>query len=112
MEAFADYKRTANHFRKSLFRNWSESNRSPDALGIPRVELPGFEADDIIGTLAEQAVRQGFTVWCVTSDKDFYQLVSDRIFLLKPNGGGADYQVHGVEQCRERFGFEPHQVVV
>jgi|DewCreStandDraft_1066081.scaffolds.fasta_scaffold00077_10 DNA polymerase-1 len=110
-EAFADYKAHRQPFPEELVPQLERIKQITDALGIPRVELPGFEADDIIGTLAEQAVRQGFTVWCVTSDKDFYQLVSDRIFLLKPNGGGADYQVHGVEQCRERFGVEPHQVV-
>lgn len=110
-EAFADYKALRQPFPEELVPQLERIKQMTDALGIPKVELPGFEADDIIGTLADRAARQGFTVWCVTSDKDFYQLVSDRIYLLKPNGGGADYQVHGVEQCRERFGVEPHQVV-
>lgn len=110
-DAYADYKAHRQPFPEDLVPQLERIKQITDALGIPRVELPGYEADDIIGTLANRAAQDGFMVYCVTSDKDFYQLASDRIVLLKPNGGGAEYQVHGVQQCRERFGVEPHQVV-
>ncbi len=110
-DAYADYKAHRQPFPEDLVPQLERIKQITDALGIPRVELPGYEADDIIGTLADRAAQDGFMVYCVTSDKDFYQLTSDRIVLLKPNGGGAVYQVHGVQQCRERFGVEPHQVV-
>lgn len=110
-DAYADYKAHRQPFPEDLVPQLERIKQITDALGIPRVELPGYEADDIIGTLADRAAQDGFMVYCVTSDKDFYQLTSDRIVLLKPNGGGAEYQVHGVQQCRERFGVEPYQVV-
>lgn len=102
-DAYADYKAHREPFPEDLVPQLDRIKELTDALGIVRIELPGFEADDIIGTLATRAERQGYVVWCVTNDKDFYQLVSDRIKLLKPNGGGSDYEVHGIEQCRQRF---------
>ncbi len=110
-DAFADYKAHRQPFPEDLVPQLDFIKTLTDALGIARIELPGYEADDIIGTLATCAANEGYHVYCVTSDKDFYQLVSDRIELLKPNGGSSDYQVHGVAQCRERFGVEPSQVV-
>lgn len=110
-DAYADYKAHREPFPEDLVPQLDRIKELTDALGIVRIELPGFEADDIIGTLATRAERQGYVVWCVTNDKDFYQLVSDRIKLLKPNGGGSDYEVHGIEQCRQRFGVEPEHVV-
>lgn len=110
-DAYAEYKAHRQPFPEELVPQLDRIKEITDALGIVRIELPGYEADDIIGTLASRAECQGYMVWCVTSDKDFYQLVSDRIKLLKPNGGGSDYEVHGIEQCRQRFGVEPEQVV-
>ncbi|MDW8271957.1 MAG: DNA polymerase I [Bacteroidota bacterium] len=110
-DTYADYKAHRQPMPEDLVPQLDRIKQVIDALGIVRIELPGYEADDIIGTLATIAEQQGYCVWCVTSDKDFYQLVSDRIKLLKPNGGGSDYEEHGVEQCRQRFGVAPQQVV-
>ncbi|MCX8050754.1 MAG: DNA polymerase I [Chlorobi bacterium] len=110
-DAYAEYKAHREPFPEELVPQLDRIKELTDALGIARIELPGYEADDIIGTLATRAAAEGFDVYCVTSDKDFYQLVSDRIKLLKPNGGGSDYEVHGVEQCYERFGVAPERVV-
>ncbi len=82
-----------------------------DLLGIKRIEQPGFEADDIIGTLALEGERKNIEVFCVTSDKDYYQLVDSKVRLLKPSSGSADYEVHGEEECREKFGVAPNQVI-
>ncbi|MCX7929106.1 MAG: DNA polymerase I, partial [Chlorobi bacterium] len=110
-DAYAEYKAHRQPFPEDLAPQLDRIKELTDALGITRIELPGYEADDIIGTLATRAAADGFDVYCVTSDKDFYQLVNDRIKLLKPNGGGSEYEVHGVEQCRERFGVPPEHVI-
>ncbi|GIV54954.1 MAG: DNA polymerase I [Candidatus Kapaibacterium sp.] len=110
-DAYADYKAHREPFPEDLVPQLDYIKALTDALGIARIEIPGYEADDIIGTLATRAADAGYRVFCVTSDKDFYQLVSDRISLLKPNGGGSEYLVHGIAECRQRFGVEPSQVI-
>lgn len=81
------------------------------ALNIPVVEKEGFEADDIIGTLAKKGEKLGYDVYMVTHDKDYGQLVSEHIFIYRPPRGGGNYQIWGVEQVREKFGVEdPLQV--
>ena len=59
-----------------------------DALGVPRVAIPGYEADDVIGTLASQAAARGLEAVIVSGDKDFYQLIGPGIVLLNPGRGG------------------------
>lgn len=80
-------------------------------LGLPVVEQEGVEADDLIGALAKEAERDGAAAWIVTSDKDFYQLVSERILLLAPRGRGADLAVVDRAGVRERFGVEPEGMI-
>lgn len=82
------------------------------AMEIPAVELEGLEADDIIGTLAQQAEKEDFQVYMVTSDKDFGQLVSDNIFMYRPKSRGGGYEVWGIPEVQKRFGVErPEQVI-
>jgi DNA polymerase-1 len=78
------------------------------ALGVPIVNAEGFEADDVIGTLATKAVAAGFDVAIVTGDKDFYQLVGGPIRVFNPRDDGAWFDVDGVLQ---KFGVRPDQVV-
>ncbi len=82
------------------------------AMQIPIIEKEGYEADDIIGTLAKQAEKQGYTVYMVTPDKDYGQLVSPNIFMYKPARGGKDTEIWGVEEVKENFGVDtPEQVI-
>ena len=82
------------------------------ALHIPVVELEGFEADDIIGTLAKQAEKEDFQVYMVTPDKDFAQLVSDNIFMYRPARMGNGIEIWGVPEVQEKFEIEqPEQVI-
>ena len=60
-----------------------------EAMRLPMIEVPGFEADDVIGALAQQAARHNFDVYIVTSDKDMMQLVGGRVFVLRPGHGGV-----------------------
>ncbi len=82
------------------------------AFRIPVLMQDGYEADDIIGTLAKKAEQDGFQVFMMTSDKDFGQLVSENIFMLKPAKGGNDAEIWGVKEVCERFGIEkPEQLI-
>ena len=81
------------------------------ALNIPVLMMTGFEADDVIGSVAKRAEREGFTVYMVTPDKDYGQLVSGKVFQLKPGKGGAD-ELLGTAQVCEKYGIErPEQVI-
>ena len=82
------------------------------AMHIPIIEVPGFEADDLIGTLAKQAEKEDFKVYMVTPDKDFAQLVSENIFMYKPARMGNDIEIWGIPEVLKRFEIErPEQVI-
>ncbi len=81
-------------------------------FGIPVLEVPGYEADDMIGTVAKYAEKEGYTVYMMTSDKDMGQLVSDNIFIFKPGRSGKPAEVWGVDQVCARYGIKrPEQVI-
>jgi DNA polymerase-1 len=83
-----------------------------EGFNIPILELAGYEADDIVGTLAKRAEKDGFTVYMMTSDKDFGQLVSENIFMYKPARMGNGAEVLGVKEVCEKFGIErPEQLI-
>ncbi len=83
-----------------------------EGMKIPILEKEGFEADDIIGTVAKDAEENNFKVYMVTPDKDFAQLVSDNIFLCKPARMGNSMEVWGVDEVKDKFEVEsPDQVI-
>ncbi|MDG2169647.1 MAG: 5'-3' exonuclease H3TH domain-containing protein, partial [Opitutales bacterium] len=82
------------------------------ALNIPALKKDGYEADDLIGTIAKRYVKEGFDVYMVTPDKDFAQLVEPGIFLYKPGRQGSDAEIMGVEEVKEKYGLDsPEQVI-
>jgi DNA polymerase-1 len=82
------------------------------AMHIPIIEKAGFEADDLIGTLAKQAEKENFKVFMVTPDKDFAQLVSENIFMYKPARMGNDIEIWGIPEVLAKFEIEcPEQVI-
>ncbi len=82
------------------------------AMHIPIIEVSGFEADDLIGTLAKQAEKEDFKVFMVTPDKDFAQLVSENIFMYKPARMGNGIEIWGIPEVLEKFEIErPEQVI-
>ncbi len=82
------------------------------AMHIPIVEVAGFEADDLIGTLAKQAEKENYKVYMVTPDKDFAQLVSENIFMYKPARMGNDIEIWGVPEVLAKFEItNPLQVI-
>ena len=81
-------------------------------MHIPIIEVAGYEADDLIGTLAKKAEKEGFTTYMVTPDKDFAQLVSENIFMYRPARMGNGIEIWGVPEVQERFEIErPEQVI-
>lgn len=73
-----------------------------EGYNIPILEVPRFEADDVIGTISKQAEKEGFEVFMMTPDKDYGQLVSDHIFMYRPKFGG-DYEVMGVKEVLDKY---------
>jgi DNA polymerase-1 len=83
-----------------------------EGFNIPVITSDGFEADDVIGTLAKQAEKEGFTVYCMTPDKDFAQLVSENIYVYKPSRMGNDMEIMGVKEVLAKWEIEHvHQVI-
>ena len=83
-----------------------------EAYKIPVIDFPGFEADDVIGTLARKASESGFTTYMVTPDKDYAQLVAGNVFMLKPSRSGNESILWGVEDIQKEFSVQrPEQVI-
>jgi len=82
------------------------------AMHIPIIQVAGYEADDLIGTIAKQAEKENFQVFMVTPDKDFAQLVSENIFMYKPARMGNDIEIWGIPEVLAKFEIErPEQVI-
>jgi len=75
-------------------------------LGISCIDAPGYEADDLIGTLAKKAEKEGYTVYMITPDKDYAQVVSEKIFMYKPGRSGNKSEVWGIPEVLDHFGIE------
>ncbi|PCJ89888.1 MAG: DNA polymerase I [Flavobacteriales bacterium] len=83
-----------------------------EAFNIPVLQAEGYEADDVIGTLAKKAEEKGFVTYMMTPDKDFGQLVSENIFMYKPPKGGNNAEIWGVKEVCEKFQIQrPEQVI-
>lgn len=83
-----------------------------EGFNIPVIEVAGFEADDTIGTLAKMAEKEGFTTYMMTPDKDYGQLISENIFMLKPARGGNDAEVIDTEKICAKYKIkDPIQVI-
>ena len=82
------------------------------AYNIPVIEREGFEADDVIGTLSRRAAEEGFETYMMTPDKDYGQLVSDKVFMYRPALRGEGFEIRGPKQICERYGIDnPGQVI-
>ena len=111
-ELFPDYKATRDETPEGIRSAVPRLKTLLEAFGIPMLEYPGFEADDVIGTLARRAEREGFTTYMATPDKDFAQLVDERTFMLKPGRAGGAPELLDPAKIREQWGIEsPRQVI-
>jgi DNA polymerase I len=107
-EMVTDYKANRAPMPSDLAEQIPWVHEACEALGVPILTYERFEADDVIGTLASQAVASGFEVAIVTGDKDFFQLVHDGLKVYNPRDDGTWYDAAGV---KEKFGVAPEQVV-
>ena len=111
-EQFADYKANRDETPEDIKLSVPWIVRILEGLKIPVLQAPGFEADDLIGCLAKRAEKEGFDVFMMTPDKDFAQLVSDKIRMFRPGRGGNPATIWGPDEVRERYGLEePEQVI-
>jgi DNA polymerase-1 len=109
---FEEYKANRPAFPEELALQLPYVRRFCQALGLALVEKEGYEADDVMGTLAEGAAAQGADVFIVSGDEDLFQLVKDRVKVLKPSRGGSESEILcDVEKVKEILGVEPSQVV-
>lgn len=108
---FPEYKANRAEFPEDLAPQLIKIKELLDLLKIPQIEKAGYEADDIIGTISKMASKDNWEVLCLTSDKDFYQLVDDNIRILKPGMRGEDFSIIGREGVYDKFGVLPEQVI-
>lgn len=111
-EMFTDYKANRAETPEAIKIAVPYIQNLLKALHIPVIELEGYEADDIIGTLAKQAEKEDFQVYMVTPDKDFAQLVSENIFMYRPARMGNDIEIWGIPEVQKKFEIDhPEQVI-
>lgn len=111
-EAYAEYKTNRLKTPEAISIAIPYIHSILKAMRIPIIEKAGFEADDLIGTLAKKAEKEGFETYMVTPDKDYAQLVSDNIFMYKPSRMGNGIEIWGVEKVKEVFEVDnPLQVI-
>ncbi|MFC1607603.1 DNA polymerase I [Candidatus Latescibacterota bacterium] len=106
-EMYDQYKATRQKMPEELIDQVSRVHEGIDAMGLLRLELDGYEADDIIGTLAIRGAQDGFDVYMVTGDKDFMQLIGPNITMFDP----MKKEMFGPDEVREKFGVSPNQIV-
>ena len=110
-EAFEQYKAQREETPEVIRQSVPVIKEIIRAYNIPLIEVAGYEADDVIGTLAKEAEKAGFDTYMMTPDKDYGQLVSPHIFIYKPLFGG-NFEVRGVEEVTAKYGIErPEQVI-
>src|SRR4030067_399718 len=110
-EIFTDYKGTRAKMPDDLSLQVDRMRQLVDVFNIPRLEMEGYEADDVLGSLARKAVQQGLGVKIITGDRDLLQLVDDRIIVSLPGKQLADSKDYAPSDVVEFLGVRPEQVV-
>jgi len=111
-EMFSEYKANRDETPEDIKKAVPYIKKLLEAYRIPVIEYPGYEADDVIGTLAGKASGMGFTTYMMTPDKDFAQLVKDNVLMLKPSRSGNESVQWGVDDIRREFSVsDPEKVI-
>jgi len=110
-DRFAEYKATRKPMPDDLLSQVQPVEQMAKALGLPVIQIPGMEADDVMATLARRAEEDGLDVVLITGDKDLVQLVSDRVKVLAPLRRGEEYAWIDRAAVIERWGVPPEHVV-
>ncbi len=109
---FADYKANRQEAPEDLIAALPDIKKIIRGFNIPVIEKVGFEADDIIGTLSKQASDAGYDVYMVTPDKDFGQLVNEKVFIYKPGYQGGDAEILGVKEVCAKWNIKEVSQVI
>ncbi|MEY5040896.1 MAG: polymerase, partial [Bacteroidota bacterium] len=110
-EIFPEYKANRQEMPEDIRKAIPYVKKIVEGFNIPIIEVKGFEADDVIGTLAKKAEQEGLEVYMMTPDKDYAQLVTENIKIYRPANGGKPAEIWGVEEVKLKFEVEPIQVI-
>jgi len=110
-EMFPEYKATRQKMPDDMVEQLPRIHEAVEALNVPILLKPGFEADDIMGTLAKKAEAAGMVTYLVTGDKDFMQLVSDQVMIYNPKSGSAEPEILDVAGVEKKLGLPPDKVI-
>lgn len=111
-EEYPDYKANRDETPEAIKVAVPLIKKMLEGFGIPTLGVDGYEADDVIGTLAKKAEKEGYITYMMTPDKDFGQLVTEKIFMYKPAKGGAPAEVMGIPEVCEKFGIVRTEQVI
>lgn len=111
-EIYPEYKAQRDKQPEDITLSIPYIKRILEAYRIPVIEMANFEADDVIGSLARLAEGEGFTTYMMTPDKDYGQLVTDKVLMYRPSLRGQDFEIRGPKEVCERYGISsPAQVI-
>ncbi|MDH4070455.1 MAG: DNA polymerase I [Ignavibacteria bacterium] len=110
-DRYSEYKATRQKMPEDMAGQMDALKAAVKGFNAPLLEIPGYEADDVIGTLARKAEQEGVHSYMVTGDKDFMQLISPLISIYKPGKSGADPEIIDRESVATRFGVSPDKVI-
>lgn len=108
---YDQYKAHRDAFPEDLVPQLARIKELISLMGLEMVEMPGFEADDIIGTICKRESNDGHEILCVTSDKDYFQLVNDKVKILRPGKDVGEYDVLDAVKVKDKFGVGPDHVI-
>ena len=110
-EKYAEYKATREKMPEEMIAQLPYLWKILKSMGIPTLEQPGFEADDIIGTLSKMASKEELDVFIVSGDKDFMQLINERIFLYAPSGKQSGVKIYDRNGVIDKWGVPPEKII-
>ena len=108
---YPEYKANRDEFPADLVPQLARVKKLVELYNIPSLELAGYEADDVVGTVAKRGEQKGYQVFCVTPDKDYLQLVTEQVKVIKPSRPGQPTDLVDIEGVKEKFGVTPRQVI-
>ncbi len=111
-EAYPEYKANREETPEDIRKSVPIIKEVIEAYNIPVIVVPGFEADDVIGTLATKASKMGYDVFMMTPDKDYAQLVNEHAFIYKPKFGANDFDILGVEEVKAKFEIDHKDQII
>ncbi|MGC6442648.1 MAG: DNA polymerase I [Rubripirellula sp.] len=109
---YPEYKAQRDAMPEDLASQFPWIDRLLDAFNITVIRTPGYEADDIIGTLAGEAAKSGYRTWMVTPDKDYEQLVTEDVLIYKPGRKGSEPEIVGIANVLQRWGIDRVEQVI